>query len=51
MAKWYFIGGAVAYVAVAILVGILLANNGMERPIIGGLLWPLRIIKLLLGGG
>ncbi len=40
-----------AYVAIAVVVEIVLRSHGMERPIIGGALWPLRLIKLLLGGG
>ncbi len=47
----YALAGVGVYVTVAIVVGIVLANNDMARPIIGGILWPLRLAKILLGGG
>lgn len=52
MKGWLFVGlGVGIYVAVAFVMALALSHYGMERPIIGGILWPLRIVKLLLGGG
>ncbi|MFA5056506.1 MAG: hypothetical protein WC485_00195 [Opitutaceae bacterium] len=47
----FAIGGVAAYVVPAIIMLIYLINHEAQRPIIGAVLWPLRLIKLLLGGG
>ncbi len=51
MKIYIWLAGIAAYVIPAIVMGIYLVSNGLERPVIGAVLWPLRILKLLLGGG
>ena len=50
-AKWYWICGISAYVAPAIIMLVYILANSLDRPVIGSLLWPLRLIKMLLGEG
>ncbi len=50
-AKWWWCAGITCYVVPAVLTVVYILANGLDRPLIGGLLWPLRIIKLLFGGG
>ena len=51
LAKYWWLIAIIVYIALAVTMGVYLHNTGAERPIIGGILWPIRLIKLLLGGG
>jgi len=51
LAKYWWLIALIAYATVAIVLGVYLHNTGAERPILGGLLWPLRLIKMARGGG
>ena len=46
--KLWWLAFPIGYVVIGLITGIVIAVNGHERPIIGGLLWPIRIIKDLL---
>ncbi len=47
----YAVGGVLAYLTPAGIMLAYLINHEAQRPVIGALLWPLRLAKLLLGGG
>jgi type II secretory pathway component PulF len=49
--KYWWMLLIVVYVVIGVIVGIALQSNGLERPILGSILWPIRLLKLLLGGG
>ena len=46
--KLWWLAFPIGYAVIGLITGIVIAVNGNERPIIGGLLWPIRIIKELL---
>ena len=49
--KWLWFVGVAAYVVPAIIMLVYILHNGLEKPVVGSLFWPLRIIKMLFGGG
>jgi hypothetical protein len=49
--KWFWYVAISGYVVPAIVMAVYLVSNDLNRPVIGSLLWPIRLIKLLLGGG
>ena len=51
MKIYVWLGGVAAYVIPAVVMLIYLLNHEAVRPILGAILWPIRLIKLLLGGG
>jgi hypothetical protein len=51
LAKYWWLVAVIVYVTAAVALGVYLHHTGAERPIIGGLLWPIRLVKMLLGGG
>jgi hypothetical protein len=51
MAKWIWGIGIASYVVPAICMAIYIVSHDLSRPVLGGLLWPIRLAKILLGGG
>ena len=45
------VGGVTAYMVPAVIMLVYLINHEAVRPFIGALAWPLRLAKMLLGGG
>lgn len=50
-AAYWWIAGISAYVVPAAVMLAYILSTGAQRPVIGAVLWPLRLIKMLLGGG
>jgi uncharacterized membrane protein len=50
LVKYWWLVAVVIYVVVGVGLGIYLNNTGAERPILGGLLWPIRLFKMWHGG-
>lgn len=47
---YWWLAALIIYFAVAIICGIGFHANGIERPILRAIIWPIPIIRLLLGG-
>lgn len=50
MKRFWYLAFPVGYAAIAVVTGIVIAVNDGVRPVIGGLFWPLRLLKILLTG-
>jgi len=50
MAKYWWLIAVGCVVASQIVAACLFAHYGIERPILRGILWPIPVIRLLLGG-
>ena len=46
--KLWWLSFPIGYAVIGVITGIVIKVNGNERPIIGGLLWPIRWLKELL---
>ena len=51
LTKYWWLIALIAYFTIAVILGIYLHHTGAERPIIGGLFWPIRLIRMLRGEG
>jgi hypothetical protein len=48
---YYWLGGVGAYLTGSVVMFVYLHNHELHRPIIGALLWPLRLLLILAGIG
>jgi uncharacterized MAPEG superfamily protein len=44
------LGGAGGYVTMTVITAILFISNDVNRPILRSLLWPISLVRYLLGG-
>lgn len=49
--KLWWLAFPIAYIVVGVIVGIAVAANGGDTPVISGILWPVPVIRMLFGKG